>query len=297
MSWQLSVLSSIIRVISRDTGKTPELEKIQRGIVFDAPKKIAARLSTRRTEVGGVDSVWLNEANASKGVIVYLHGGSYVTGPMKVQWAWPAALVEGTGLAGLVVHYTMPDKGTYPRAIEDVVAVLAALREQGVGPIVIAGDSAGGGLTVASAYRLRDTKQPLPAALVLHSPWLDLTMANPESLAMEKRDVMLSSRGLREAAERYAGGTEVSHPELSPVLGDAGGLPPSITYVGDAEMFLPEDRDWVAKAVAAGSEAEIRIVPGGFHVSTSLVQFLPEARAAVAEQVQWIKKVLARTSA
>ncbi|MEV0742169.1 alpha/beta hydrolase [Streptomyces sp. NPDC050549] len=237
--------------------------------------------------------VWLAREQASAGVVVYVHGGAYVTGPAKVHWQWLDATVRATGMAGLLVDYGLAPQRPYPHGLDDVMAVLASLRGDGVAPLVIAGDSAGGGLAAAVCLRLRDEGLPLPSAALLISPWVDITMTDPRGAELQKRDCMLSVRMLDMAAASYAGEHDRKHPYLSPLFGDMAGLPPTLVHMGTREMFVPEDSDFVRRCRDAGVVVSLIETPGGCHASAVAVAWLPEARAVHEQMVEFVRRHVA----
>jgi acetyl esterase/lipase len=234
----------------------------------------------------GVRGVWLDRARSSAGVIVYLHGGTYITGPEKEQWQWFSRLCRSTAMAGLMVDYDLAPDAAYPVAHDQTIRVLDHLA--GDSRWFLAGDSAGGGLALGVAYTLRDTGRGRAGGLLLVSPWLDITMSNPEARARHRIDAMLSLRGLSRGAVPYAGESDPRDPHISPLFGDPGGLPPMQVHVGTRELFLWDNRAWARKCREAGVACELIEVEGGFHDFAIAVRMVPEARAALAHQVRFL---------
>jgi acetyl esterase/lipase len=183
-------------------------------------------------------------------------------------------MCEATGMAGLVVLYDRAPEARFPVALEQVVTTCAGID----GDWVLAGDSAGGGLAVAAAMRMRDSGAALPRAIVLSSPWLDLTLSHPGMLANQHVDPMLGLDRLDEYAVAYAGDRDRRDPGISPAFGDAGGLPPMLITVGDAELMLWECRDFTRRCHAAGTACEIIEVEGAIHDFAMARTLFPEAR-------------------
>lgn len=283
MSWQLSAANGVIRALAaaiRLRGdRTPDTSK---------PSLPSAKLDSRVVEINGVRCVWINEASRSKGIVVYLHGGAYVAPALSLHWDLVSYLSEGTGMAGLFVEYTLAPKASFPVARDEVLAVIAALRLEADVPIVIGGDSAGGGLALSVSLALHDAGLELPRALALSSPWLDVTVTNPAALAFEKHDVMISSESSAKSGRAYAGKLDPRTPGISPLFADVAGLPPMILHVSTKEMLQFECREFAAKCVAAGVECELVEVPKVFHAWVVAVNILPEARVSAAQQVAFL---------
>ena len=230
----------------------------------------------------------------SESVVVYLHGGSYAYQAIGLQWTWVARLAKETGIRGPLRRLLPLRRGRRSRARSTRLSPWSTdLRARGVRDVILAGDSAGGGLAVATAERLRDAGTPA-SALILVSPWLDVTIADPAARAWDGKDVMLTIDGLRAHGRTYAGGTDPREPGVSPLFGSVEGLPPTILHVGDAEMFLPDDTTWARAVEAAGGTIEWHVIPGGFHVS-AILEMTPEGQRARREQVAFLEQTLARS--
>lgn len=245
--------------------------------VFDAremPPRLAEAHPAEPVLTGGVAGVSIHPGRADRGVIVFLHGGAHVFGPGPGHWEWLCAMSDATGMAGLMLLYDRAPEARYPTSLEQVLAACASLG----GDIVLAGDSSGGGLAVAASMRMRDEGRPLPRALVLSSPWLDLTMSNPGLIADRDVDIMLGTERLAEYARAYAGDADLRDPLVSPAFGDPTGLPPMLITSGGAELMRAEIRDWAAACAAAGTPCEVIEVPGAIHDFAMARTLFPEAR-------------------
>lgn len=194
--------------------------------------------------------------------VLYVHGGAYVFDLMDIQWPVASNLVDR-----LEAEVVMP---LYPLAPEhDVEAGLSAVEqcyralvdEVGSANVVLAGDSAGGGLALALAHRLRAEGGPPPAALILLFPWLDATCSSPDQPELEKRDPILLLDQLRAAGTMWAGGADPADPSVSPLFADQQGISPTLVLVGTRDVLLPDARRFAAKAPTA----TIHEYPGMFH--------------------------------
>jgi monoterpene epsilon-lactone hydrolase len=233
--------------------------------------------------------------HAGDSVLLYLHGGAYsICSPFTHR-----GLASRLGLASrvnvLVPDYRLAPEHPFPAAIEDAAAAYLWLLDNGVAPerIVIAGDSAGGGLTLATMLWLRDDGVPLPRAAALLSPWTDLA-ATGDSLETNKdRDPMIFKDGLLESAEMYLYGEDPKHPLASPLYADLSGLPPLMIHVGTVEVLLDDSTRLADRAKAAGVDVTLRMYEDLFHVWHYYAQMLPEADEAIAELGAFFKERLA----
>jgi monoterpene epsilon-lactone hydrolase len=262
--------------------------RLKAKIVSDPPARVARGHAVEAVDIDGVRAVWLDRDRRAEGTIVYLHGGTYITGPEMEHWHWFSRLCTAAGMAGLLVDYALTPESAYPVALDQVVAVTAGLGAGG--PWFLAGDSAGGGLALAACYRLRDGSGRLPEAIVLSSPWLDVMTSDPEARAHRRVDPMLSLRGLARGAGPYAAGHDPHDPHISPLFGDPAGLPAMQIHVGTCELFLWENRAWAARCRAAGVACELVEVDGGIHDFAMAVRFIPEARAALTRQARFLRE-------
>jgi acetyl esterase/lipase len=237
----------------------------------------------RQDMVGKVNTYTLvpkKPSNPNK--IIYLHGGAFISGPVLFHWEMLGRLCELTGSEIIVVLYRKSPEFPYPAQMEDLLAVYDHyMRSNGPGKICLMGDSAGGGLVAATALKLRDENRPLPAKLVLLSPWLDITLSNPDITRLEKDDKFLSREGVAKAGVRYAIHHDPKHPYLSPVYGDLRDLPETLLLVGTKELLLFDCRKFRDKALAAGVSLQYVEWKDMFHDWVCLTLLLSEAEEAL----------------
>lgn len=218
------------------------------------PRAVAAPARVQRRRPGGVPVTWIDAELASTATIVHLHGGAYVAGESPRTWDLVEELARRTGAAGAMVHYRLAPRHPFPAAVEDVLHVLEELSSQAVlrpGRWVLSGDEAGGGLALAVAQVLAASGVDAPAAVLLASPWTDLTREDP---AHELRTT---------AARLYAGAVPRSEPRLSPRFGELAALPPVHTVVGAQEALREDSLALDAALAAAGATRELVEIPGG----------------------------------
>ena len=243
------------------------------------------RSHTEWTEVAGMDAAWVTPLwRETSGTVLYLHGGGYALCSTETHRGMLSDLARSTGRRVLAVEYRKAPEHPFPVPIDDCVRAYGALLRSGVAPedVVVAGDSAGGGLALALAQRLRATGTPQPRALVLLSPWVDLRLQGP-SIRTNARYDYVSAPLLRRFRDLYLQGADPSHPEASPALADFTGLPPMLVHAGGAELLVSEIRQLAARARAHGAEVELREWDGMIHAWHGFGAFLPEAREAFAD--------------
>lgn len=231
----------------------------------------------------GVPAEWVSMPGASDShAVLYLHGGGYVVGSPRTHRALTTALAREANAKLLVIDYRMGPEHPCPAAIEDAVAAYRFLLDQGydAANIAISGDSAGGGLTVATLVALRDAGVALPAAAAPISPWVDLT---GNSLTLDTRadvDPMVKREGLMTMAAHYRGALPAEDPRVSPLFADLSGLPPMLIQVGDHETLLGDAEELDRRARAAGVETRLEIWDEMIHVFHMFHFMLPEAAEA-----------------
>ena len=232
----------------------------------------------------GVAAEWVAAAEArADRAVLYLHGGGYCIGSVNTHRQLACDLSRATGARLLLIDYRLAPEHPFPAALDDATRAYRYLIESGVRPAqsAIAGDSAGGGLTVATLLALRDADGPLPAAGVCLSPWLDLTMGGASMRTKAAVDPMVQRENLQRMAEAYLGGADPRSPLASPLFADLRGLPPLLVHVGSAETLLDDSTGFAERARAAGVDVSIDVWDDMVHVWHAFAFVLPEARQAI----------------
>ncbi len=245
---------------------------------------------------GGVRAEWLRPAGVVEdAALLYLHGGGYCVGSLVSHKGLASKVGAASGVPVLLIDYRLGPEDPFPGAVEDAVTAFDWLLEQGLAPdrLAVAGDSAGGGLTLAMLLARRDAGVALPAAAACLSPWTDLTQDTPSMDANVGTDSMLDRERLRTYADWYLGPDgDATHPHASPRFGDLHGLPPVLLHAADQEVLL-DDARLVAEGIeAAGGVVEYRTWPGVFHVWHAVAGLAPEADEAVAEVGDFVRRHL-----
>ena len=247
---------------------------------------------------GGVRAEWLRPpGSVEDAALVYLHGGGYCVGSLVSHKPMAAKIGAAAGLPVLLVDYRLGPEHCFPAAVEDASTALDWLLDQGFARdrVALAGDSAGGGLTLATLVARRDAGVTLPGAAACLSPWTDLTQGSASMDANEGTDPMLDRARLQNYAEWYLGPDgDPTHPHASPRFADFHGLPPVLLHVAADEVLL-DDARLVAEGIeAAGGTVEYRAWPGVFHVWHAIAGLAPEADEAVAEVAAFVRRHLDR---
>jgi acetyl esterase/lipase len=239
-----------------------------------------------------VPAEWVVAADVPAGrVLLYLHGGAYQIGsPATLRHM--IALISATAQARVLsVDYRLAPEHPFPAAVEDALTAYRFLLSGGADPdrIAIAGDSAGGGLALATLVALRDAGDRLPAAAVAISPWTDLALTGESLRTRADADVMIKPAGMPETAAMYLAGADPRHPYASPLYADLRGLPPILIHVGDAEVILDDSTRFAAKARAAEVDITLEVWPEMPHVWHAFAGLLPESDRAIERIGSWLK--------
>ena len=242
----------------------------------------------------GVPAFWFTPAKArAKSAILYLHGGGYVMGSVATHRSLIGRIARASGVRCLALDYRLAPEHPFPAGIEDACAAYRWLIAQGIpaSGIVIAGDSAGGGLTLACLVALRDAGDRLPAAAICLSPLADLEQTGDSSKGAID-DPMVSRDGTEVMVEAYLQGRDRHDPRASPIYADFTGFPPLLIQVGTREILLDDSTRVAARARAAGVEVVLELGEGLTHV-WQLHPQLPESNAAVEQIARFVASKLA----
>lgn len=243
-------------------------------------------------DLGGVPCEWYR-SSASQGrdkqLMLYFHGGAYVLGSAAAHRSFVQRFHQLAGLNTVSIDYRLAPEHPYPAAVDDAQCAWQALLKRGYQPgnIVLAGDSAGGGLALALIQRLRSRGQAMPAAVFALCPWLDLNCRHDSLRRLASRDAMLNPRTLRDAAAMYAGDTSLSHPEISPLYGDWDGVPPILVHAADRDVLYDEACEFGQR-----SNIHFKAWPGLWHVFHSNLHNVPEALEAAEEGFAFLNQQL-----
>jgi len=245
----------------------------------------AAGVTVEPVDAGGVPAEWLSPAGNDAGrAIVYLHGGGYCIGGLDTHRPMLTHLAAVSKARVLAVDYRLAPEHPHPAALDDAAAAYRWVLDNGAeaGRTVVAGDSAGGGLTVATLVTLRDAGDPLPALGVCLSPWADLTQSGESVRTRAEEDPMVRGADLDRWAACYRGDLPADHPAISPLFADLRGLPPLHIEVGTAEVLLDDARRLADRARTAGVEVTLVEAEAMVHVWHFFAGAVPEADDGIA---------------
>lgn len=254
--------------------------------------KLSKDCKVQQIEIDGIYAEWIsNNQTSDEKVILYLHGGGYLYCSADTHRTLAARIMMEAGVKVLLPEYRLAPEHPFPAAIEDTLTVYRWLLKQGYDSsnIIFAGDSAGGGLSVATTHVLRDQYEPLPAAIVCLSPWVDLTSSGNSYRENSKKDPYLRSDLVRKTAHQYAAGESLDNHLISPVFADLSGFPPMFIQTGSIEILLSDAQMLADKARQAGVKVQFKVWRGMWHV-WQISAGLPEANKAVQEIGNFVKK-------
>ncbi len=244
-------------------------------------------------KLGGVKSERVVPQDVVAGrTILYLHGGGYVMGSPRSHRPLAARLGVAARAVAVVPHYRLGPEARFPAAVEDAVAVYRALLDQGIAPgmIIVAGDSAGGGLTLALALALKAEGLPQPAGFFAISPWADLTQSGASYRTKAETDPSLSKAGLDDMALAYLGGLDGRDPLASPVFGDFEGVAPVLIQTGSEEVLLSDSLTMADVLAHARVEVRLEVWPEMIHVFQAWGAVLRAARHAIQGAGAWMEE-------
>jgi acetyl esterase/lipase len=276
-------LDAILRQGRLDTGgDVPAVRAAFNHVMAQVP--VPPDIQQTPKTIGGVGCIEVTVAGTeAEHVILYFHGGVYVIGSAATSIPLAGDLARRTGATVITVDYRLGPEHPYPAAVDDARAVYEGLLGQGIDPaeIALAGDSAGGGLAVATLLAVRAAGTPLPAAAFLMSPYVDLTLSGETLTEKEALDPVLTPDGLRLRVPDYVAGADASDPLISPVFGDLSGLPPLLIQVGTHEILLSDAVRLAGRAAVADVAVRLEVTPGVPHVFQGFAALLDEGNAAL----------------
>jgi len=300
-----SLRARFVRRTTRAFFKTVDAEKADvhamRNTWHAAAKVLwtPGKVTVEQKIIGGLNAEWLTPKGCPDDkLLLYLHGGAYVMGNCATHRQMVSHLAKFSGIKALLPEYRLAPEHPFPSAIADAVGLYRSLLADGYAAenIVIAGDSAGGGLTMATLLSLRNDGDPLPAAACLLSPWLDLAANGDSMTTRAEKDPWFQPEDMPIVAAYYCREEELTHPLVSPVYADLSGLPPLYIQVGEDEILLSDSTRAAEKVRAAGGEVEIEIWPGMWHVFQAFLVQVPESKKAVKKIGSYVRRALKNES-
>lgn len=240
-------------------------------------------------ELAGRPALHFTPDTPKPGAILFFHGGGYSLGSPQSHKPLVSRMSALFGMEAYSADYRLAPEHVCPDAVEDGEDVLQLVRKQTEGPLIVSGDSAGGGLTLACVLRHRDAGRPMPDALYLLSPWTDLTLSGDSVASRARRDPMLTPEALAAGAALYLDGRDPRDPDASPLFADLKGLPPVFIQVGQDEILLDDSTRLHARLDEAGVAVHCEIWKGLFHDFQLFSPLLREADTALERAKAWIE--------
>jgi phosphinothricin tripeptide acetyl hydrolase len=279
-----------IAAVRRHLAKVPSLDALpleEQRVQYERAEQafpVPADVDIDRVRARGVPSEWLTvRGESARAAILYLHGGGYCIGSPRSHRHLAAAIAAAADASALLPDYRLAPEHPFPAAVDDAVAAYRWLLDRNVAParIVIAGDSAGGGLTVATLLALRDGGLPKPAAGVCISPWVDLTCSLPSHTSRKAVDPIVTREAVGKMAVAYLGATAPTTPLASPLYAELRALPPLLIQVGDDEVLLDDSVQLAERARAAGVDVTLEVWPQMIHVWHWFFPMLDDGQRAI----------------
>jgi monoterpene epsilon-lactone hydrolase len=271
-----------------------DIETARQGLeALSALTPLAKDINVEKTSIEGIPAEWVTAPNAVEDrVFLYLHGGAYIMGSCNTHRYIASKLARSTAARVLVPEYRLAPENPFPAAIEDAVKVYRWLISSGFAPdkIIIGGDSAGGGLTLATLISLKDEEEALPALAVLLSPWTDMEGTGESMETRADVDPWLSPDASRTTPALYIRDMDPRHPLVSPIYADLSGLPTMLVHVGNDEILLSDSARLVDRARASGVEITFKIWDEMWHVFQTFA--IPEGQQAIDEIGDFVRKHL-----
>jgi len=252
----------------------------------------AADIPLESVDAGGVAAEWsLAPGSDGARVLIYLHGGGYCSGSIASHRGMVTEVGRAAKVRTLAVGYRLAPEHPFPAALEDALAAYGFLLDHGIAPgrIAIGGDSAGGGLTLATMISLRDAGNPLPGCAWLVSPWVDLKMTGASIVDKAEVDPLIAKPYLEELASAYLAGADPAGALASPLNADLAGLPPLLVQVGSAETLLDDAVRIARKAAVADVAVRLEVWPHMIHAWHLWAAELDDGRRAIASAGAFIR--------
>ena len=292
---QQQALDAILRQTAFPAGSdVGELRRLLRELTSAQP--LPADVTVTAAELGGVPAAEITiDGTEPRHVVLYFHGGVYVLGDAVSAAGLAAQIGRRTDATVISVDYRLAPEHPYPAAVDDALAAYQALLDNGTAPsdIAFAGESAGGGLAIATLVSARDHGLPLPAAAYVMSPYADLTLAGTTIDTKREVDPLLSREALEARIRDYTAGQDAALDLISPIFADLSGLPPLIIQAGGHEVLLDDAVRLARQAATADVEVTLEITPRVPHVFQAYHPILDEAAAALDRAGQFLSAHLA----
>ena len=283
LSWQGHIVKLYLKYKQATTIDHDAPIAVLRKTVEDAARfgRFPNTIQSQATTIDYIPAEWLVPPQTDEhSVMLYLHGGAYALGSIKSHRATAAQIAESGHIRTLIIGYRLAPEHPFPAALEDALLVYTWLCNLGYEKIIIIGDSAGGGLALATVISLREKQVSLPALVICISHWFDLAGTGESIRTNSKRDPMLKRDDLK-FCKHYIGQNDPCNPLISPLYSDLANLPPTRIFAGADEIMLSDSTRFAEKAREAGVDVQIKIWQGMWHVFPFFAPFVPESTEAI----------------
>ncbi|MGP0030518.1 MAG: alpha/beta hydrolase [Acidimicrobiales bacterium] len=257
-----------------------------------ADQPVTPGVEVAEDSLGGVACVSCRPP-APASTVLYLHGGGYRLGSARSWISFASRMAAAAAAQVVIADYRLAPEHPFPAALHDAATAFEALLARDATPPVVAGDSAGGGLAAALTAVCTRGTGPVPAGLVLLSPWVDLTVTSDTYTSRSGTDQLFGREAAQVAAAAYLQGGDPRDPLASPLFADLSRFPPSLVFAGGAETLLGDGVDLTSRLVRAGASVEAHFPAGMQHVWPTLFPHLPESVAAVSAMARFVERVTA----
>jgi monoterpene epsilon-lactone hydrolase len=275
---------------------TDKLTLFERRSDFEERSKIlpiAEGIALNSCQIRDLNAEWVIPKGASDdSIILYLHGGGYCVGSINTHRSMASFIAKASKTKMLLIDYRLAPEHPFPAAIEDATMAYKWLLSQGHSPdkIVIAGDSAGGGITISTLLYLRKNKEPMPACAVCMSPWVDMELAGKSQKTKADLDIIIQIEVLKEMVEAYVGDADPKEPLVSPIHADLTGLPPILIQVGTSEVLLDDAKRLAENAKKSGVDVTLDVWENMIHIFQYFCFMLPEGQEAIDKVADFIEE-------
>lgn len=292
-------MENVIKLLNNNanTVMKKRVEESRKGLELIASiAKLPEDVKIEDVDIKGMAAIWISVPTSNpENIVLYLHGGGYMEGSLTSHQDIAMRISRAANAKVLLIKYRLAPEDPYPAAVEDAVKSYQWLiNEQKIDPgkIVIAGDSAGGGLTLVTLIKLRDDNIRLPAAGVCLSPWTDLALTGESYKRNAKIDPFLKYYDIAFMAHLYVGDNDPKDPYISPLYADLHDLPPLLIHVGTAEIIEDDSVRFAEKAKKAGTDVKLEIFDDMVHVFQAFSAWAPEGQEAIKKIGEYIQEKL-----
>ena len=259
--------------------------EVLRKVVEDAARfgRFPKTIQSQEITIDHIPAVWLIPIQTDPHTaMLYLHGGGYMSGSIKSYRSTAGQIAEAGKIRTLLIEYRLAPEHPFPAALEDALLAYKWLQKNGYKKIIIAGDSAGGGLALATVSSLRSKQDSIPELVICISPWLDVEPSGESMIANARLDPMLKKDDLK-VCRYYVRDNDPHNPLISPLYADFTGFPPIALFVGSNEILLSDSTRLAEKAKEVGVDVQVKIWQGMWHVFPFFAPFIPESTQAINE--------------